>query len=56
VNDNAKMHFQRGKTYKIRIVNMSALASKSSLPTTPAREMTDASQCSTSHWTNMISM
>jgi iron transport multicopper oxidase len=28
VNDNAKMHFQPGKTYKIRIVNMSALASE----------------------------
>jgi iron transport multicopper oxidase len=28
VNDNAKLHFQPGKTYKIRIVNMSALASE----------------------------
>jgi iron transport multicopper oxidase len=31
VNDNAKIHFEPGKTYKIRIVNMSALASESSL-------------------------
>jgi iron transport multicopper oxidase len=28
VNDNAKLHFLPGKTYKIRIVNMSALASE----------------------------
>lgn len=27
VNDNAKLHFQPGKTYKIRLINMSALAS-----------------------------
>ena len=27
VNDNAKLHFEPGKTYKIRLINMSALAS-----------------------------
>jgi hypothetical protein len=31
VNDNVKIHFEPGKTYKIRIVNMSALASESPL-------------------------
>ena len=31
VNDNAKMHFEAGKTYKIRLINMSALASMSPL-------------------------
>jgi FtsP/CotA-like multicopper oxidase with cupredoxin domain len=30
VNDNAKIHFEPGKTYKIRMINMSALASMSS--------------------------
>jgi len=29
VNDNAKLHFEPGKTYKIRLINMSALASMS---------------------------
>jgi len=29
VNDNAKIHFEPGKTYKIRLINMSALASMS---------------------------
>lgn len=28
VNDNASLRFEAGKTYKIRIINMSALASK----------------------------
>lgn len=32
VNDNASMKFEAGKTYKIRIINMSALASESSRP------------------------
>lgn len=32
VNDNAKLHFEAGKTYKIRLINMSALASTSFSP------------------------
>lgn len=37
VNDNASLRFEAGKTYKIRIINMSALASKSRLkPSGPA--------------------
>ena len=63
VNDNASIRFEAGKTYKIRIINMSALASE--FPTSlkafihPVSEMGRDElirQCSTSRLTNMISI
>jgi hypothetical protein len=54
VNDNAKLHFEPGKTYKIRLINMSALASMSTAtPSTQSRRCKDTriqranNQCST---------
>jgi hypothetical protein len=43
VNDLASMAFEAGKTYKIRVINMSALASECTFTTMSAVLMT---QCS----------
>jgi len=49
VNDLASMAFEAGKTYKIRVINMSALASEYTFTPTSAVLMP---QCSSSTWTN----
>ena len=49
VNDLASMAFEAGKTYKIRVINMSALASESTFTPMSTVLMT---QCSLSTWTN----
>jgi hypothetical protein len=49
VNDLASINFEAGKTYKIRVINMSALASKYTFRPMSAVLM---AQCSLFTWTN----